>query len=72
MDVRAERRVEGELPEDLKRVRGKEGIFFRMADRSAFRSWVRTVLRSFYTGHYRQMLPHPLAALSFRSNNTAY
>ena len=105
MDVRAEKKVEGELLEDLKRVRGKEGILFQMAEtavdhpdetirgalypvvgkgtlkdlvreakanRSAFRGRVRTVLRSSYTGHYRQMLPHLLAALSFRSNNTAY
>lgn len=105
MDVRAERKVEGELLEDLKRVRGKEGILFQMAEaavdhpdetvrkvlypvvgegtlrdlvreakanQSAFRGRVRTVLRSSYTGHYRQMLPHLLAALSSRSNNTAY
>lgn len=105
MDVRAVRKVEGELLEDLKRVRGKEGILFQLAEaavdhpdetirkvlypvvgegtlrdlvreakanQSAFRGRVRTVLRSSYTGHYRQMLPHLLAALSFRSNNTAY
>ncbi len=105
MDVRAERRVEGELLEDLKRVRGKEGILFQVAqaavdhpddtvrralypvvgegtlrdlvreakaNQNAFRGRVRTVLRSSYTGHYRQMLPHLLSALSFHSNNTAY
>lgn len=105
MDVRAVRKVEGELLEDLKRVRGKEGILFSLAEaavdhpddtirgalypvvgegtlrdlvreakanRSAFRGRVRTVLRSSYTGHYRQMLPHLLAVLSFRSNNAAY
>ncbi|MGH9021935.1 MAG: Tn3 family transposase, partial [Acidimicrobiia bacterium] len=31
---RAERRVEGELMDDLKRVRGKEGILFRIAEAS--------------------------------------
>lgn len=105
MDVRAERRVEGELLEDLKRVRGKEGLLFQIAEtavdhpdetirralypvvgevtlrdlvreakanQNAFRGRVRTVLRSSYTGHYRQMLPHLLSALSFHSNNIAY
>lgn len=105
MDVRAERRVEGELLEDLKRVRGKEGLLFQIAEtavdhpdetirtalypvvgegtlkdlvreakanQNAFRGRVRAVLRSSYTGHYRQMLPHLLSALSFNSNNTAY
>jgi len=32
IDTRAERRVEGELINDLKRVRGKEGILFRLAE----------------------------------------
>jgi hypothetical protein len=32
IDTRAERRVEGELISDLKRVRGKEGILFRLAE----------------------------------------
>ena len=32
MDVRAEKKVEGELLEDLKRVRGKEGILFTLAE----------------------------------------
>jgi hypothetical protein len=93
------------LLEDLKRVRGKEGILFSLAEvavnhpdetvrralypvvgegtlkdlvreakanQNAFRGRVRTVLRSTYTAHYRKMLPPLLAALSFRSNNTAY
>lgn len=105
MDVRAERKVEGELLEDLKRVRGKEGILFSLAEaavehpddtirgalypvvgegtlkdlvkeakarETVFRGRMRTVLRSSYTAHYRKMLPPLLAALSFRSNNTAY
>lgn len=105
MDVRAERKVEGELLEDLKRVRGKQGILFSMAEaavehpdetvrralypvvgegtlkdlvreakasEAVFRGRVRTVLRSSYTAHYRKMLPPLLAALSFRSNNSAY
>jgi hypothetical protein len=32
IDTRAERRVEGELIRDLKRVRGKEGILFALAE----------------------------------------
>lgn len=32
MDVRAEKKVEGELLEDLKRVRGKQGILFSLAE----------------------------------------
>ncbi len=32
MDVRAEKKVEGELLEDLKRVRGKEGILFSLVE----------------------------------------
>jgi len=32
INARAERRVEGELIDDLKRVRGKEGILFRIAE----------------------------------------
>ncbi|CAM04366.1 transposase [Saccharopolyspora erythraea] len=32
VNVQAERRVERELTEDLRRVRGKEGILFRMAE----------------------------------------
>ena len=105
MDIRSEKRVEGELIADLKKVRGKQGILFRMAeaavdhpddtvrkalypvvgertlrelvreaeaDESAFKGWVRTVLRSSYSGHYRKMLPPILATLSFHSNNSAY
>jgi len=34
INARAERRVEGELIKDLKRVHGKEGILFRIADAS--------------------------------------
>jgi TnpA family transposase len=101
----AERRVEGELLADLRRVRGKEGILFRLAEaavahpedtvrsalfpvvgeatlrdlvreakatETAFRSRVRTVLRSSYSTYYRRMLPRLLAALEFRSNNQAH
>ena len=32
MDIRSEKKVEGELIADLKLVRGKEGILFRMAE----------------------------------------
>ena len=32
IDTRAEQRVEGELMNDLKRVRGKDGILFRLAE----------------------------------------
>lgn len=32
MDIRSEKRVEGELIADLKKVRGKQGILFRMAE----------------------------------------
>jgi TnpA family transposase len=37
-----------------------------------FATRVRVQLRSSYSRHYRQMLPKLLAALAFRSNNTAY
>jgi len=103
--TRAERRVETELRNDLRRVRGKEGILFRLvvaavahpedtvrtalfpvvgeatlrelvreakATDTAFRSRVRTVLRSSYSTYYRRMLPRLLAALEFRSNNSAH
>ena len=103
--TRAERRVETELRNDLRRVRGKEGILFRLAEAAvahpedtvrtalfpvvgeatlrelvreakatdtAFRSRVRTVLRSSYSTYYRRMLPRLLAALEFRSNNSAH
>ena len=32
INARADRRVERELTEDLRRVRGKEGILFRLAE----------------------------------------
>ncbi|MGH9222474.1 MAG: DUF4158 domain-containing protein, partial [Acidimicrobiales bacterium] len=103
--ARAENRVEGELLADLRRVRGKQGILFRLAqaalehpddtvrqalypvvseatlrdlvaeakaNETAFKSQVRKVLRSSYSGHYRRMLPRLLAALEFRSNNAAH
>jgi len=104
--TRAERQVETELREDLRRVRGKEGILFRLAEAAlehpedtvrtaalfpvvgeatlrelvreakatdtAFRSRVRTVLRSSYSTYYRRMLPRLLATLEFRSNNSAH
>ena len=105
MDVRAEKKVEGELLKDLRKVRGKQGILFTLAEAAVdhpdetvrralypvvgegtlndlvreakasekvFRGRVRTVLRSSYTAHYRKMLPPLLAALSFRSSNSAY
>ena len=105
IDVRADRRVEGELIADLKRVRGKEGLLFSVAEAAvenpdetvrralypvvgegtlrdlvreakankvAFDTRVRTVLRSSYSNHYRRGLPGILAALDFRCNNTAY
>jgi TnpA family transposase len=105
IDVHAEKRVEGELITDLKRVRGKEGLLFSVAEaavenpdetvrralypvvgegtlrdlvreakanKSAFDTRVRTVLRSSYSGHYRRGLPRLLSALQFRCNNTAY
>jgi len=101
----AEKRVEGELVKDLKRVRGKQGILFSLAEaavdhpdetvrralfpvvgegtlrelvrearanKRAFDTRVRTVLRSSYSGHYRRGLPGLLAALEFRSNNAAH
>jgi TnpA family transposase len=103
--TRAERRVETELRNDLRRVRGKEGILFRLAEAAvehpddtvrtalfpvvaeatlrelvreakatdtAFRSRVRTVLRSSYSTYYRRMLPRLLATLEFRSNNSSH
>ncbi|MGH9071559.1 MAG: Tn3 family transposase, partial [Acidimicrobiales bacterium] len=105
VDTRAERRVEGELMADLRRVRGKQAILFRLAaaalehpddtvrvalypvvsqatlaelvkeakaNENAFRTRVRTVLRSSYSAHYRRMLPSLLHALAFRSNNASY
>jgi TnpA family transposase len=103
--ARAEKRVEGELIKDLKRVRGKEGILFALAEaavdhpdesvrralfpvvgegtlrelvkeakanKHAFDTRVRVVLRASYSNHYRRGLPKLLAALQFRCNNTAY
>ena len=103
--TRAEHRVESELLADLRRVRGKQGILFRLAEaalehpdetvrravfpvvseatlrdlvaeakanEAAFKTRVRTVLRSSYSSHYRRMLPELLDALEFRSNNTAH
>lgn len=37
-----------------------------------FREVVHTVMRASYSNHYRQMLPHILDALPFRSNNAAH
>ena len=103
--TRAENRVEGELLADLRRVRGKQAILFRLAEAAvehpdetvrralfpvvgeatlrglvaeakanevAFKTRVRTVLRSSYSSYYRRMLPRLLGALQFRSNNTAH
>jgi TnpA family transposase len=103
--TRAENRVEGELLADLRRVRGKQNILFRLAEaaldhpddtvrkalypvvgeatlrdlvaeakanETTFKTQVRKVLRSSYSGHYRRMLPRLLSALEFRSNNTAH
>ncbi len=105
IDTRAERRVEGELLADLRRVRGKQAILFRLAgaalehpdetvrkalypvvseatlaelvkeakaSENAFRTRVRTVLRSSYSAHYRRMLPRVLETLQFRSNNEGH
>jgi hypothetical protein len=47
IDTRAERRVEGELINDLKRVRGKEGILFRLAE-PALEQPDETVRRALY------------------------
>jgi hypothetical protein len=47
IDTRAERRVEGELINDLKRVRGKEGILFRLAE-AALEQPDETVRRALY------------------------
>jgi TnpA family transposase len=47
IDTRAERRVEGELINDLKRVRGKEGILFRLAE-AALEQPEETVRRALY------------------------
>lgn len=99
IDTRAEKRVEKELASDLRRVAGKTGILFRVAeaaverpegtvrqviypvageatlrdlakeakaDKAAFSSKVRTVLRGSYSHHYRRLLPDLLAALEFR------
>lgn len=105
VNARAENRVESELIADLKRVRGKQGILFALAqaavehpdetvrralypvvgehtlrdlvreakaNEAAFRTRVRTMLRSSYSNHYRRMLPRLLAALDFRCNNSAH
>nr|MDQ3316412.1 Tn3 family transposase [Actinomycetota bacterium] len=47
MDVRAEKKVEGELLEDLRRVRGKQGILFSMAE-AAVAHPDETVRRALY------------------------
>lgn len=47
MDVRAEKKVEGELLEDLKRVRGKQGILFSLAE-AAVEHPDETVRRALY------------------------
>ncbi len=47
MDVRVERKVEGKLLEDLRRVRGKEGILFQMAE-AAVAHPDETVRRALY------------------------
>lgn len=47
IDTRAEQRVEGELMSDLKRVRGKEGILFRLAE-AALAQPDETVRRALY------------------------
>jgi TnpA family transposase len=39
---------------------------------AAFKTRVRTALRSSYSSHYRRMLPRLLGALQFRSNNVAH
>jgi len=103
--TRAENRVEDELLADLRRVRGKQNILFRLAEaavehpdetvrralfpvvgeatlrdlvaeakasEAAFKTQVRKVLRSSYSGHYRRMMPRLLGTLEFRSNNTAH
>ncbi len=103
--ARAERRVEKELLEDLKRVHGKTNILFRMAEAAVeqpegtvrevlypvvgeetlaelikesksagpiFKLNVHERLKASYKGHYRQMLPPLMEALSFRSNNTEH
>lgn len=105
IDVRADKKVENEMIKDLKRVRGKEGLLFSVAEvavenpdetvrralypvvgegtlrdlvreskanKAAFDTRVRTVLRSSYSNYYRRGLPGILAALQFRCNNTAY
>jgi TnpA family transposase len=105
VNATAVRRVEGEMLNDLRRVRGKEGILFALAtaavdhpdemvrdalypvvgeatlrelvreakaNAAAFSARVRVVLHSSYSNHYRRGLPKLLAALQFRSNNTAH
>lgn len=105
VNTRADKKVARELTEDLRRVRGKEGILFRLAaaavehpddtvrtalfpvvgegtlrelvqeakaNQRVFQARVRSVLHLSYSHHYRRMLPPLLAALSFRSNNSAY
>lgn len=105
IDVHADKKVERELIKDLKRVRGKEGLLFSVAEvavenpdetvrralypvvgegtlrdlvkeakanKAAFDTRVRTVLRSSYSNYYRRGLPGILAALQFRCNNTAH
>lgn len=46
IDTRAEQRVEGELMSDLKRVRGKDGILFRLADAALAHPDCRCLARS--------------------------
>ncbi|MET9047469.1 hypothetical protein [Streptomyces sp. NPDC004362] len=55
---------------ELKKVRGKEGILFKLADAAIGNP--RTTLRSSYSSYYRQMLPPLLRTLGLRCNNTAY
>jgi TnpA family transposase len=103
--ARAERRVERELIEGLKRVTGKPALLFdiaeaslanpegavrdvvfpvageqtlrdlvreRKATGSGYRTSLRTVIRSSYSGHYRRAVPDLLETLEFRSNNALH
>ena len=105
ISAHAERKVERELLDDLKRVNGKQNILFELADASlakpdgvvrdvvfpiageqtlrdlvkewkatgpTYRTTLRTVIRSSYSGHYRRMVPKVLRALDFRSNNEGH
>ncbi len=100
--ARAERKVEKELLNDFKKVSGKTGLLFQLAEAAldkpdgtvkeviypvvgentlenlvrefkqtgtAYREKVYTVMRSFYSHHYRRMIPILLSLLEFRSNN---